>query len=983
MHSIRRAKIFPLSLILLWTVFSSCQGTGADIPVTGVSVSPLTHSLIVGTTVVLKATISPSKASDKGVVWTSQAENIATVTNKGVVTGVGSGQTTITVRTDDGGYSATCVITVTAEQVGVTGISIPATLSLVHGSAYELVTTITPANATNQEVTWATSNAGIAVVDNGMVTGVYPGTATITVTTDDGDLSDTCEVTVTAIRVTGVNLPDTAGVRVGGTAGLIATVSPLNATNKAVTWTSSDELVATVNNSGVVTGISAGMVTITVSTGDGAKTDTCTVSVSTSVVVVTGVSLRDATLDIDDGESIWLTTTVSPTNATNQALTWATSNAGIASVDNGMVTGISPGTATITATTVDGDKTDTCVVTVKAIRVTGVSLSESAGVLLVGGTISLRATVLPEDATNRALNWSSSNPDVASVGSSGTVTGLAAGTSIISVITVDGSYIDTFEVEVMASTIIVPVTSVSIPALLSLEPGEYSVLTAGITPLNATNKKVTWTTDASEVAIVSNGIVTGISPGTANITVTTDDGDYTDSCTVTVTAIRVTSVAVDRVAAGVLVGGVLVLNATVLPANATNNAVVWSSSSPDVATVDSSGKVSGKSVGTTIITASVYDGDQTFTASCTIEVTALVHAVTGVSLLPATLDIFDGDSAWLLATVTPSNATNQALTWTSSDISVATIGSNGRLSALDVGETTITVTTEDGGFSDTCAVRVSAAPLTGVSLSPATISVQKGAIVLIAMAIAPVNAVYLDFTSLSTDVDIVDIYAQFNGGLLIEGTGVGTATVTVTVNAADGVSKTASCEVTVTDATPIPIPASGVTLLPEKLYLVAGGAGSRLSATVAPANAADKRLIWSTDNSQVATVSGGLVTPVAAGITQITVRTTDGGFTDSCEVNVTAAAVPVSSVTIPSDLSIARGGAATLTATILPITSTNKSLTWTSSDPLVATVSSTGIVSGIKVGTTTITATSVSNTSASDTCTVNVTAFGAVVIIGE
>jgi uncharacterized protein YjdB len=562
------------------------------------------------------------------------------------------------------------------------------------------------------------------------------------------------------------------------------------------------------------------------------------------------------------------------------------------------------------------------------------------------------------------------------------VTGLAAGTSIISVTTVDGSYIDTFEVEVMASTVIVPVTSVSIPALLSLKPGDYSVLTAGITPLNATNRKVTWTTDASEVAIVSNGIVTGISPGTANITVTTDDGDYTDSCTVTVTAIRVTSVAVDRVAAGVLVGGVLVLNATVLPANATNKAVVWSSSIPAVATVDSSGKVSGKSVGTTIIMASVYDGDQTFTASCTIEVTALVHAVTGVSLLPATLDIFDGDSAWLLATVTPSYATNQALTWTSSDTSVATIGSNGRLSALDVGNTTITVTTEDGGFSATCAVTVRAAALTGVSLSPATISVQKGAIVLIAMAIAPVNAAYLDFTSLSSDVAIVDIYAQFNGGLLIEGTGVGTATVTVTVNAAGG-SKTASCEVTVTEATPIPIPASGVTLLQEILYLVAGGAGSRLSATVAPANAADKRLIWSTDNSSVATVSGGLVTPVAAGTTQIRVRTTDGGFTDSCEVNVTAAAVPVSSVAIPSDLSIARGGAATLTATILPITSTNKSLTWTSSDPLVATVSSTGIVSGIRVGTTTITATSVSNSSASSTCTVNVTAFGAVVIIGE
>jgi hypothetical protein len=180
---------------------------------------------------------------------------------------------------DDGSGSTT---------VAVTGVTVaPATLALtVGGSTGTLTATIAPSNATNQAVTWSTSNAAVATVSNGIVTAVSAGTAAITVTTIDGSLTATCAVTVTAggsttVAVTGVTVaPATLALTVGGSTGtLTATITPSNATNQAVTWSTSNAAVATVSN-GIVTAVSAGTATITVTTTDGSKTATCTVTVT-------------------------------------------------------------------------------------------------------------------------------------------------------------------------------------------------------------------------------------------------------------------------------------------------------------------------------------------------------------------------------------------------------------------------------------------------------------------------------------------------------------------------------------------------------------------------------------------------------------------------------------------------------------------------------------------------------------------------------
>ncbi len=193
-----------------------------------------------------------------------------------------------------------------------------------------------------------------------------------------------------------------------------------------------------------------------------------------SEVAVTGVSLNKTSTTIDVGNSETLTATVSPSDATDQSLTWATSNSGVATVNNGVVTAVAAGTATITATSnADNTKSASCTVTVPTpssdpVAVTGVTLSKTATSLNVGATETLTATVQPVNATNKAVNWSSDAPTVATV-SNGTITGVSAGTAHITVTTVDGNFSEQCTVAVSA----VPTPSVPSTTLDLHEPGLY------------------------------------------------------------------------------------------------------------------------------------------------------------------------------------------------------------------------------------------------------------------------------------------------------------------------------------------------------------------------------------------------------------------------------------------------------------------------------------------------------------------------------
>ena len=244
-------------------------------------------------------------------------------------------------------------------------------------------------------------------------------------------VTDTCDVTVTdqIFPVTGVALtPDNAELYVGETKNLMVVFTPSNATNKNVTWESSNTAVATVAD-GVVTAVGKGTATITVTTADGNHTATCEVTVK---IPVSRVTLNPTSTALVVGNTKQLTATVAPANADDSTLVWTSGNAKVATVDqNGLVTAVGAGTTTITATA--GGKSATCTVTVtaKPVPIETIALRDAA--VSVGGTIQLEPVFTPADTTQRDVIWTSSDRTTATVDANGRVRGVAEGKVTITV----------------------------------------------------------------------------------------------------------------------------------------------------------------------------------------------------------------------------------------------------------------------------------------------------------------------------------------------------------------------------------------------------------------------------------------------------------------------------------------------------------------------------------------------------------------------
>ncbi len=338
----------------------------------------------------------------------------------------------------------------------------------------------------------------------------------------------------TTVSVTGVSLNKTSLSLVeGGSESLTATVSPDNATNKAVSWKSSDTGVATVDGSGKVTAVKAGSTTITVTTTDGGKTATCSVTVTSKTVSVTGVKLDNGKLELKAGETAQLTATVEPSDASDKSLEWTSSDAKVATVDaSGKVTAVGVGSATITVKTKDGGKTATCAVTVAPVAVEGVTVDPAKSEVVEGNTVQLKATVSPADAAQE-VEWTSSDSDIATVDKNGLVTTIKPGT--VYIVVRSKAYTDkqaSCEVIVKQDD---KLKSIAFDASeIQLETGQSRTLKVVFTPDYAANKNVSWSSSDPSVASVKDGNVTGVKEGKATITATSEDGGHKAECVVTV-----------------------------------------------------------------------------------------------------------------------------------------------------------------------------------------------------------------------------------------------------------------------------------------------------------------------------------------------------------------------------------------------------------------------------------------------------------------
>ncbi len=402
----------------------------------------------------------------------------------------------------------------------------------------------------------------------------------------------------------------------------------VNSKTQKCEYTSDNTSVATVTNYGTVQGNSEGTANITVSVADSnykPEQVTLQVTVIKKQVAITDVILNTNAETLTEGDTTTLTVTVYPDDTTySKNVSWSSNNEAVATVsEDGTVTAKSAGTAIITATSENG-KTASCTITVnkKIIEITEVRLNKSTETLVEGDTTTLTATVLPENTTySKNVSWRSNNEAVATVSKDGIVTAKSAGTAVITATSENGK---SASCTITVNEKLIPITEVRLnKSTETLTEGDTTTLTATILPENTTNlKRISWRSSNEEVADVSlDGTVTAKSAGTAVITAITGNGK-TASCTITVnkkdTNIAITEVRINKSTETLTEGDTTTLVATVFPENTTyGKSVKWSSSNVAVATVDLMGKVTAKSAGTAVITATSENGK---TASCTVTV---------------------------------------------------------------------------------------------------------------------------------------------------------------------------------------------------------------------------------------------------------------------------------------------------------------------------------------------------------------------------
>lgn len=763
-------------------------------PAQHVSLDKTSLKLLEGESGKLTATVYPLNSTQKTLTWVSDHPDVASVDNEGNVTARKAGTATVTVKVAEN-VTAVCKVTVISR---VTGISLSeTTVELKPGETHQLTATVLPQNASNAEVTWYSDKESVATVSqSGLVTGVGPGETTVHAVTTDGGKMASCLVKV-GTPVKGITLSVSSKTLYVGDPSLdiSATLTPANATDKSLEWSSSDPEVASIAPGAalraVIKPLKPGKTTITATTKDGGFTASCEVTVKRHV---SGVSLNKASLTLYVGETESLAATVAPEDASDKTVAWSSDNSAVASVSNGKVTANKPGTAVIKVVTNDLSKEAACTVTVKR-HAESVELSQKEIKLYLGENRSLTATVLPSDASDKNVTWSSSNPNVATVSTAGNVVSKSVGTTVITVKTADGGHQASCHVTVLEP--VVYATSLTItPQALNMNIGESASLTLQMLPSNA-NEKLVWESDNESVARVVNGDITAVGVGVAKIMV---KGKNVTSNEVTVTVIdkfAVTGVKLNESEKSLQVGDSFTLTATVLPEDARDKTVTWSSDKESVATVKD-GVVTAVSPGTAII--KVTAGAGAFSATCSVTVEERIIEITEISYPEdnQTINLKMGESYTIKVKVAPDNA-NEILK-VSPAINCPVTWKRAKVQGTPYWNVTVTAIYKEGrgslaidskNYSTQCFVSVTKVPVTGISLDVSETSMRVGQTLTLTSRVSPSDASIKDVIWESSDKTVA--YVSQSGIVTAKSGG----KVTITAKSKDNSSVVAKCVILV------------------------------------------------------------------------------------------------------------------------------------------------------------------------------------------
>lgn len=893
------------------------------IPATSISLNPNQANLKVAETLQLEATVLPENATDKTIAWTSSNTNIIEIDSNGLVTAISVGEATITASNSAG---QTAVITLTVVPTLAESLSVsPQSVTLKVGESGNIAVTIAPNTTTDKSVTWVSSNEDIATVNSeGLVTAHALGECEITATTADGSNKiASCHIKVGATPAESIRVEPKGPftLRIGETIQFNATVLPQDATDKSVSWMSQTAGV-TIDANGLATAVAPVENNWVSATNSAGQQDLVYITVlPTLISSIDGVPQE---LSLKVNQTIKVQAVVNPVDATDKSLKWSSSNTAVATVDgNGNIIAVAMGETDITVTANDGSGVSaTCKVTVVTTPVERVSVTANGSTTLKPGqTLQLNATVLPENATDKTVVWTSSDVTVATVTNAGLVTAVSVGNASIKATAGDKSACVEITVEpIRAESLILFHTDID------LKVGEEYTLSPVITPENTTDKTLVWRSDDESIASVdSSGTVHANAIGNTVVRVSTTDGtELKAEARIYVHPTPISEVIIDYDGPTTLkVGETAKLSANVLPENATDKNIKWLVMSSAILNISEDGLVTAVGVGTSW--AGAFADNESEYPYDTVEFTVVETPVERIDFEQEYISIRIDEQARINPIVYPETATNKSLTWESKDSNIAVVDNNGIVTGIAPGQVDIDALAADGsGVFNTIRVIVSEISVESITISANGSTILKdGETLQLTATVLPENATdksvrwisnadyraTVDENGLVTahsDLGVLDIYA--NAG-----------------NVSDKIMLT----IIETPAENIAL-SSDVSEIKDKETI-------SIYAQISPVTTSNKSITWNVSDESILKIQAWdnsvcVLIGQKPGEAYVT-ATTVNGITQSYLVTVRP--VYVQGITIPSEITVEKGTQYEFKPVVIPENASNKTLVWECSNPVI------------------------------------------------
>ena len=810
---------------------------------------------------------SPEDATDTNFTWAvARGEDVAEIDNTGKVTLLKEGIAMITVKC----RTITAYCNLVVKKNPITDIVPDITeIDMVKGDTYKVTTEILPLEPSDKTLIWTSMDSGVASVNNGTITAVGAGDTYITVEAavadDDGNKASAMIKVHVREKLENVAFESNdTYINVGASKNVGLIYTPAEGINKNVEFSSSNTSIFTVekdkDNNCTIKGVAVGTAILSCVAEDlgPGKVITCTVHVTATAVPATDFAITPADATVDIGKTLQLEKIFTPKEATNQYVTWSSSDTAIATVNNvGTVTGVKEGKITISAVYTDTPdrvpwiRTSTITVKDAPVRATSFDVDPATKNIIVGEKFNITPIFTPDNTTNKHVDYQSLDTGVVTVDDKGVVTGVGAGDAVIQCQSEDGGFIATCAVRVDNAIEF----SLS-PATKEIAVGKSFKLKKVTKPADA-NKTATWSTSNASIASVSaSGRVTGKRIGSCVISCTITKYNQSARCRVKVAKLN-SKVKFDNKNIRIGVGQTHRLKTTVWTNNSSKPKLNWKSANSSVASVNSGGKITGKRVGLTKITATTNDSVRA-KATCKVRV---IQRISSLSLNTDYAVVYVGRTKKLTAKIKPANTTIKKVKWASGDDNIARVTGSGKIRGIAEGNTYITATATDGSNKKArCYVKVlDAVPATSIVVAQTDLTMERGDSAKLTYKVLPNDTSdNIEFASDNKRVATVNNKGNVRA--------VGTGNATITILASSGVSSTVDVNVV----------ALNKTSLNMRQYD---------TETLTVIGTSDP-ITWYTANARIATVENGIVTGRAEGITYIYAYV--NGCRLSCRVTITS-----------------------------------------------------------------------------------------------